>query len=334
MYGAALRHAGETGTDLHALDRVDAHHGVSDVGIHLVEQRLAQADRHPAGGHPNARAARVAGLAQRVHVGLQIAHVRLRCKKRIVRYMLPTLERDHDAADLRHAPTKPRAVLLEEPLLGDRTGRDHGRRESRRRAPATPRIANAVLLPVGVIGVAGPELLRDLTVVFAALVGVLDQQRDRGAGGLALVDATQDLHRVRLAALRHVATGTGAAAVEIALDVGLGQRHAGRAAVDDATDRWAVGFTKIGDCEKGAESVAAHGRGLSTQRVQTRQAICAVQRDVHQTMPSAPAPLLQAKHHGLGGFPRSLLRWQKPLRVFPSKSLRARPRRGLDTPRE
>ena len=38
--------AGEAGADLHALDRVDAHHGVGDVGIQLVEQRLAQAHRH------------------------------------------------------------------------------------------------------------------------------------------------------------------------------------------------------------------------------------------------------------------------------------------------
>jgi hypothetical protein len=56
-----------------------------------------------------------------------------------------------------------------------------------------------------------------------------------------------------------VAAGAGAAAVQVGLDVGLAQGHAGRAAVDHAADGRAVGFTEIGDCEKGAEGVAAHG---------------------------------------------------------------------------
>ena len=74
---------------------------------------------------------------------------------------------------------------------------------------------------------AGAKLLRDLAIVLAALVGVLDQQRDRRAGGPAFVDAAQDLHRVGLVALRDVAAGAGAAAVEVALDVGLGEAMPG-----------------------------------------------------------------------------------------------------------
>ncbi len=38
----------DAGADLHGLDRVDAHHGVGDVGIEPVEHRLAQARRHAA----------------------------------------------------------------------------------------------------------------------------------------------------------------------------------------------------------------------------------------------------------------------------------------------
>jgi hypothetical protein len=49
---AALRDDGEAVADLDALDGVDAHHGVGDVGIELVEQRLAQAHRHAARHHP------------------------------------------------------------------------------------------------------------------------------------------------------------------------------------------------------------------------------------------------------------------------------------------
>jgi hypothetical protein len=102
---------------------------------------------------------------------------------------------------------------------------------------------------VGVVGVAGAEGLQDVAVVLAALVGVADQQGDRRAGGPALVHAGEDLHRVGFVALRDELAGAGAAAVQIALDVGLAQGHAGRAAVDHAADGRAVGFTEVGDCE-------------------------------------------------------------------------------------
>ena len=68
---------------------------------------------------------------------------------------------------------------------------------------------------------------------------------------------------LRFLALRHMAAGARAAAVQVVLDVGLAQSQAGWAAVNHAANGWAVGFTKVGDCEKGAEGVAAHGAALS-----------------------------------------------------------------------
>src|SRR6218665_881756 len=58
------------------------------------------------------------------------------------------------------------------------------------------RVANAVLAPVAVVGVAGAKTLGAAAVVFAALVGIADQQRDRRARGLALVDAGEYFHRI------------------------------------------------------------------------------------------------------------------------------------------
>jgi hypothetical protein len=55
-------HDAEAVADLHALDGVDAHHRVGDVGVELVVQRLAQAHRHAVGAHLDARAAGVAAL--------------------------------------------------------------------------------------------------------------------------------------------------------------------------------------------------------------------------------------------------------------------------------
>ena len=56
-----------------------------------------------------------------------------------------------------------------------------------------PRVAQPVLAPVGVVGVAGAEGVEDVAVVLAALVLIADQQADRRAGGLAFVDAGEDL---------------------------------------------------------------------------------------------------------------------------------------------
>jgi hypothetical protein len=176
-----------------------------------------------------------------------------------------------EVADLRHAAVKRGAVLLGQPLLGHGTGGHHRCGEPRGRAPAAARVAQAVFVKVGVVGMAGTEGLQDVAVVLAALVGVADQQGNRCAGGLALVHAGEDLDRVGLVALRDELAGAGAAAVQIALDVGLAQGHAGRAAVDHAADGRAVGLTEVGDCEKGAKGVAAHGEGLS-------QTLCATAR--------------------------------------------------------
>ena len=109
---AALRHTGKPGTDLDTLDRVDTHHRVGDVGIHLVKQRLTQAHRHTTCHDTDARAAGVAGLAQRLDVGFQCRHILHRCEKRVARHMLPGLETNGQIADLRHAAPEQRAVLF------------------------------------------------------------------------------------------------------------------------------------------------------------------------------------------------------------------------------
>ncbi|MNT13313.1 hypothetical protein D3C72_1482790 [compost metagenome] len=96
---------------------------------------------------------------------------------------------------------------------------------------------------------AGAKALGDVAVILAALVGVADQQGDGRARGLALIHAGEDFHRIGLVALRDVAAGARAAPVQVGLDVGLGQRHAGRTTVNHAANGRAVGFTKIGDCE-------------------------------------------------------------------------------------
>ena len=63
------------------------------------------------------------------------------------------------------------------------------------------RVADAVLLPIGVVGMSRAKQFGDLAVVLAASIDVADEQSDRRPSRLALEDAGENLHRIRLAPL-------------------------------------------------------------------------------------------------------------------------------------
>ncbi len=135
---------------------------------------------------------------------------------------------------------------------------------ARRRASAAAIVAYAVFGPVDVVGVARTERILDVAVVLRALIDVFDHQRDgRPRRDLTAIvvgeDAREDFDRVRLLPLGGEAGGSGTALVQIDLDVGLGQRNARRAAVDDAADGRSMAFAPGGDTEHMAESVVGHG---------------------------------------------------------------------------
>src|SRR5690606_34422793 len=140
-------------------------------------------------------------------------------------------------------------------------GHPHGRLAGRA-ATAAARVADAVLGLVGEVGVAGAEGAGDVAIVLRAGVLVLDQDRDRRTRGhrpgAVVVRARQDARRVALPALGDEAAAAGPAAVQPRLDVGLGQRDAGRTAVDDAADRRPVALAPGGHAEEVAEGVVGH----------------------------------------------------------------------------
>ncbi len=108
-----------------------------------------------------------------------------------------------------------------------------------------------------------PELVLDVGVVLAALVDIVDQQADGGARGHLLAGlvgkhARQQAHRIGLAALGGEARLARPALVEEHLNVLCRQRDAGRAAIDNAADRWAVAFTPGGDPKQMAKRVVRH----------------------------------------------------------------------------
>ena len=109
------------------------------------------------------------------------------------------------------------------------------------------------------------ELVGDGTVVLAARVHVADQERDRGAGAAAFVHAGQDFDLIGLAPLRGVARAPGGAAREIGVEVVRRKRQPGRAAVDHAADRRAVGLAEGGDAKEPAKRV--HARASASARM-------------------------------------------------------------------
>src|SRR5262249_3626214 len=151
-----------------------------------------------------------------------------------------------------------RAEHVLQHLARDRTGGDAARGLARRRTAAAAIVADAVFRPVGVVGVAGPELVLDGAVILGALVFVLDQEADRRPRRLPLEQARQDLHLVGLAPLRREARLAGPAAIEPGLDVGFAQRDARRHAVDDAADRRPMTLTPGRESEEMTEAVERH----------------------------------------------------------------------------
>ena len=147
-------------------------------------------------------------------------------------------------------------------LPGDGPGGDAHRGLAGAGAAAAAIVADAVLGLVGEVGVARAEQLLDPAVVLGARVLVLDEQADGRAGGQPLEDAGQDPHPVGFAPLGGVPALPRAAAVELALEVGLAQCQPRRDPVDHAADRRPVAFAEGRDPEQRAEGVAGHAVAL------------------------------------------------------------------------
>ena len=136
-------------------------------------------------------------------------------------------------------------------------GHAHGGLASRGAAAAT-RVADAILLPVGVVSVARPELVGDIAVVLGPLVLVLDDQRDGRAGGLPLEDAGDDLNGVGLLALGGVAGLAGLAPVEPDLQLLRAQGNERRDPIDDTANLRPVALAPGREAKSLTEGIASH----------------------------------------------------------------------------
>ena len=259
MLAAFLGNAVKPGTDFDALDGIDAHHGVGDLGIQPVIHRLAPTGRHAAGGDGDFCTNGIQRLAQVVHICFQLGHDGgIRRKKGIAVDFVRRHERNLDRSQRAHPATNRDAVTLVEPLAGNRTGCHAHRSLARRGTASAAKVAESVFLRIGVIGMTGAEGLGDIAVILAALVLIADQQADRRASGLALEDAGENLDGIRLTTLRHMTRRSRLAAIKFCLDIGLAQSQARRTTIDDAANRRAMRFAKGCHSQQGAEGIAGH----------------------------------------------------------------------------
>src|SRR5690606_26841148 len=193
--------------NLHALHRIDAHQRNSEISVKLAIDRCAKTDGNTRGDKLNHRTAGGAAFAHAIKIGFPV--LRGLCI------------RAAEGNVLRFCPVPVVAVYLVRTHLyqrtaygdglakdraGNSTGSNTRRRLARRRAPAAAMIADAIFSEIGEVGMAGPELLDDVAIVFRALIDILDHQRNRRAGGEfhPVLDkgAREDFHLIRLAALR------------------------------------------------------------------------------------------------------------------------------------
>ena len=253
----------EAVADFHALDRVDAHHRGGEVAVELGIDRRAPACGDAGGDAFDDRAERGTGLARGIDLFFPaLGGGRIGAEERVVG--------DFGIVDVRRVD--PVAAQLAD-IGGDRHLGDHQPRHrarchprrclARTGTPAATIVANAVFGVIGVVGMARAILLGDRGIVLAPLVGVLDHQADRRAGGLALEGAAENPHQIILAPLGGEAAGARLAGVHEGLDELFGDGEARRAPVDNRAQCGPVALSPGGKAQHAPEGVPAHGASIT-----------------------------------------------------------------------
>ena len=218
VLGAFHTGGGKTVSELDAADSGNGKDGVRNLAFHAIPEGFSQADgqsAHLAFHH----------AAQGIAFGLR-GFQGLRPGRRIC-----------EAAYFRKFGVELGEIHH---FLGNHTGCYHGQGEPAAEMTAAAGVVEATEFEVGrEVGLAGTGVLAELLVVLRAGVLVLEEDGERGAGGLSLVDAAHNFGLIGLDAGRS-ARGAGLAAGQILGEICFTERNAGEHAVQGNTDTRAV----------------------------------------------------------------------------------------------
>ena len=151
-------------------------------------------------------------------------------------------------------------MLLHKPFPGNRRSSDTHRRFTRRRSSATPMVANAVLLPVGVVGVARDERCRS----DCRSLGCVDLRcGSTGRSGCRWFfprTPRREFQRYRTPAAASHGARCRACAGRDPAGCLRWKGETGRATINDTTDRRPMALAEGGNGEDSAQRIAGHGR--------------------------------------------------------------------------
>src|SRR5690606_15954163 len=113
----------------------------------------------------------------------------------------------------------------------------------------------------------GPEGFRDVAIIFAALIGIANQQPDRRTGSTPLMDTRKEFDFVGFAPLRDMARCAGPAPVQFGLDIGRIQWQTRGAAGNHRAYCRPSSFGKLrhgeeyGQCSAGPDAMRSKAKG-------------------------------------------------------------------------
>ena len=245
--------AGKPRTDLEPFGGGYREHGLGQLGLELVEDRLTPAGRHLAAHAGDHAADTVLGLLGPGHQGFHFGGGgRVRAAHPVAVHRLPgdlvdVDRRRRNVADGADPGDDLDAIDLVEHLFHHGAGGHAADGFARAGAAAARSGADAVFGLIGVVGMGRPGDPAHLPVVAGPLVAVGHEKADGRAQGEAVFHARKNGHPVRLLAVGGQFALARPAAVQLRLDVRFAEPHAGRATVEDGAHALAVGFAEGGD---------------------------------------------------------------------------------------
>ena len=150
--------------------------------------------------------------------------------------------------------------LLGQHLAGNGTGSHAHRRLARAGAATATVIAEAELVRIGVVSVRRAEGISDVAVILGALVGVLDDERNRRASGATLENAGQDFHLILFLALGRKRRRTRLATIQVTLQIRFAERDTRRHAIDNRGQRDAMRLARGHHPKNLSNAVTGHVR--------------------------------------------------------------------------